>query len=405
MQESPPNPLVFLPADEFGVERVFPIRNLVSDDVDFSDASPGGSTNVPDAAASVTTNPSSLESEGGSEQANGNTNYVPPYIENSSPQEPSNETKRPLSIRTTSTSPSFLYKNDDGVVRNIMERPQMTAVIAGVMGDAPGVTIYGASSSEDKYYACEDEPIHTPGAIQQYGALVALRYDVSGNLIVRFASENVFSLLKRSPEQLFRLASFLEILEENVQEELVTHIANALQSVNDEFTQLDVFTISMPTSTEEDQINLWCAMHVAQGTKDLIICEFERSSDMFYLDGLHDNKLLPKIPLHNLDNEVTPEEKLKSNTSGSIPLRVLQIARRRDKQAVSSFDLFNAMTQAQQQLANCTTIQSVLDTAVGLISELTGFHRVMFYRFDNKMNGCVDAELVDPQASSDIFRG
>lgn len=68
-------------------------------------------------------------------------------------------------------------------------------------------------------------------------------------------------------------------------------------------------------------------------------------------------------------------------------------------------DIFNAMTQAQQQLAGAKSVQNLLDIAVGLISELTGFHRVMFYRFDPQKNGCIDAELVNPQASHDLFRG
>ena len=29
----------------------------------------------------------------------------------------------------------------------------------------------------------------------------------------------------------------------------------------------------------------------------------------------------------------------------------------------------------------------------------------MFYRFDSQNNGCVDAELVNPLASKDLYRG
>lgn len=42
---------------------------------------------------------------------------------------------------------------------------------------------------------------------------------------------------------------------------------------------------------------------------------------------------------------------------------------------------------------------------MGLVAELTGFHRVMIYRFDNHKNGCVVSELIDPEASDDLFRG
>jgi light-regulated signal transduction histidine kinase (bacteriophytochrome) len=68
-------------------------------------------------------------------------------------------------------------------------------------------------------------------------------------------------------------------------------------------------------------------------------------------------------------------------------------------------DIFNAITQAQQQLAGAKSVQQVLDVVVGIVAELTGFHRVMLYRFDSQQNGCVDAELVNPQASEDLFRG
>jgi light-regulated signal transduction histidine kinase (bacteriophytochrome) len=83
----------------------------------------------------------------------------------------------------------------------------------------------------------------------------------------------------------------------------------------------------------------------------------------------------------------------------------LEIARRKKNNGVPSMDIFNAMTQAQQQLAGAKSVQQVLDLVVGITAELTGFHRVMFYRFDSQKNGCVDAELVNPRASNDLYRG
>lgn len=89
----------------------------------------------------------------------------------------------------------------------------------------------------------------------------------------------------------------------------------------------------------------------------------------------------------------------------SSPLRAIQLARRRQKKSLGSMEIFNAMTQAQEQLSAAKTVQSVLDIVVGIIAELTGFHRVMVYRFDNHKNGCVVSELVDSRASDDLFRG
>lgn len=42
---------------------------------------------------------------------------------------------------------------------------------------------------------------------------------------------------------------------------------------------------------------------------------------------------------------------------------------------------------------------------VGIVAEITSFHRVMLYRFDTEMNGRVESELLDPRASEDFFRG
>jgi light-regulated signal transduction histidine kinase (bacteriophytochrome) len=63
------------------------------------------------------------------------------------------------------------------------------------------------------------------------------------------------------------------------------------------------------------------------------------------------------------------------------------------------------MNQAEKQIAACKSLESVYGVVVGIISELTGFHRVMLYRFDSQMNGCIEAELHDIQASPDVFRG
>jgi light-regulated signal transduction histidine kinase (bacteriophytochrome) len=196
------------------------------------------------------------------------------------------------------------------------------------------------------------------------------------------------------------------VLEDESSEDLVACISHALNNVSSpsEDTHLDFLTISI-TSPDGTQSPLWCAIHISQGSQDLVILEFEECTDGCYLDGLHDKNLLPKEPTQTTDNEVVTEERSKSSTSGSEPLRVLEIARRTKQKTTSLMDVFHAMTQAQQQLATSTSVQSVLDRVVGHISELSGFHRVMVCRFDAEKNGCVDAELVDPHASSDIFRG
>lgn len=393
--------MVFLPLNEFSVERVFPIRSIVGDGSTAPNQNDGGVSRSSLGSLKIqkgtNTTGSTLDTppSGDSESE---PNYLPPPYPLIPPA---------TAIRRLSLPPQPEVSEDDDAdgeqLRRISERIQLVPTLSGPPGVLPTEK---NEKGEAEFFRCEDEPIHTPGAIQQFGALIALRYDEEGLLKVRIASENTAKLLKYTPEQLFELDSFLDVLEESVREDVETRIAHALDLADDssEVSHLDVFTMSI-TAPSGVQAPLWCAIHISEGTNNLVICEFEKLSDIFYLDGLQDKKLLPREPVNTIDNEVAPAERLKSVTSGSVPLRVLQIARHRQRKGVSSMDIFNAMTQAQYQLASSTSVPAVLDTVVGLISELTGFHRVMFYRFDSKKNGVVEAELVDPLASRDIFRG
>ncbi|PVH79312.1 hypothetical protein DL98DRAFT_461314 [Cadophora sp. DSE1049] len=251
---------------------------------------------------------------------------------------------------------------------------------------------------------CEDEPIHTPGAIQSFGAIVGLKYNDLGDLQVRIASENTRKILGCGPEQLFALTSFLDVLKDEIRDEMVARVNHTLQAgaAAQEETRLDVFQIIL-IFPYEPEIRLWCAIHLAPKPEGLVICEFEEYLDAFFLKDIRATKMLPESPISSM--EVTPEELKKSTTSKSKPLPVIDIARQRKNKEFSSLDLFNALAQAQKQIIRCCTVHELQEVVVGLVAELTGFHRVMFYRFDSQKNGRVDAELLNPKASTDVWLG
>ncbi|KAK0128852.1 Light-sensor Protein kinase [Cadophora gregata] len=400
-------PVVFLSSEDFAVERVFPIRNLVGD----ADSTPRPE-NVQNATADV--DPIDLpfriaeelvaidgqeetDVKKSKDQEAGSPYLPPPY-----PPVPPSHTLRRL---PSDEGEADLSKSNDslGFQRKRTERTQLVPATTRPPGVFPGII---SDPSRQKFHRCEDEPIHTPGAIQQYGVLLALKYDKDENLEVRIVSENSRWVLEYTPEQLFNLKSFLDILDAESRENIVAQVEHALHETPKELnedTHLDIFDVSLivPNGTLK---RLWCALHISKRTKDLVILEFEDFSDVFYHPDVPD-KTLPDTPTQTIDLEVHPEERLKSITRESAPLRVLQISRHQRLVGVSSMNLFNAMIQAQQQLSAAKSVQHVLDLVVGIISELTGFHRVMFYRFDVHKNGCVEAELVNPQASLDLYRG
>ena len=255
----------------------------------------------------------------------------------------------------------------------------------------------------DTLQRCEDEPIHIPGAVQSFGLLIALQEESEGKLVVRVVSENSKRLIGFTPSQLFALNSFTEILSDEQAENLLDHIDFIRDDGADvEQNGPEVFTISIRGAQRRSR-KMWCAIHTNLANPDLIICEFELEDDP-------DNPLsapndrTPEPPEDTLSSNPTEQELKESTETQSRPLRVLRTARKRKGEA-AAMEVFNIMSQVQEQLAEAQTLDAFLKILVGIVKELTGFHRVMIYQFDQQWNGRVVTELVDPRATKDLYKG
>lgn len=295
---------------------------------------------------------------------------------------------------TTSTS---------GSVRNMAEDTGglLTARFKHVVTDGGHAVIIGRDG--DALQRCEDEPIHIPGAVQSFGMLVALQEDDEGKLKVRIVSENSRKIIGYTPKQLFALDTFCDILSEEQTDNLLDHIDFIREDDADPATNgPEVFTLAIRPPTRKSQ-KMWCAMHVNENNRDLIICEFELEDDQ--VNPLFPaGEQTPEPPEDTLQSNPTPEEYAESTVNSSKPLRVLRSARKR-KGETAAMEVFNIMSQVQEQLANAPDLETFLKVLVGIIKELTGFHRVMIYQFDQAWNGRVVTELVDPRATKDLYKG
>lgn len=251
---------------------------------------------------------------------------------------------------------------------------------------------------------CEEEPIHIPGAVQSFGVLLAMREESEGQFVVRYVSENSQKLLGRTPQQLFGLASFLDILSEEQQDNLLDHI----DFIRDEDADPaangpEVFSLSVRDRKEKKSTKLWCAMHINPAHPDLIICEFERDDDQEFPLRPPEEKTT-STPTDTLNGNPTSEQIGESTEILSKPLRILRSARKKrgDQGAMQVFDI---MSQVQEQLASAPDLDIFLKVLIGIVKELTGFHRVMIYQFDSSWNGKVVAELVDASKTSDLYKG
>tara|TARA_R110002060_G_scaffold58747_1_gene68691 strand:- start:1176 stop:1907 length:732 start_codon:yes stop_codon:yes gene_type:complete len=226
-----------------------------------------------------------------------------------------------------------------------------------------------------------------------------------GELLVRVVSENSKRIIGYSPQDLFKLKSFTDILSEEQCDNVLDHIDFIRDDEADPATNgPEVFTISIrsPVAPKRNQ-KLWCAMHINPANPDMIICEFELDDDTLH-PLVPPNDKTPEPPEDTLGSRPTREEFDESTHITSKPLRVLRSARKRKGEA-AAMEVFNIMSQVQEQLASAVNLDSFLKVLVGVVKELTGFHRVMIYQFDNAFNGRVVTELVDPRATKDLYKG
>ncbi|KAL8686884.1 MAG: hypothetical protein Q9218_006795, partial [Villophora microphyllina] len=278
----------------------------------------------------------------------------------------------------------------------------LTARFKHVITDEGHAVIIGRDG--DTLQRCEDEPIHIPGAIQSFGLLLALREEDDGKFKVRIVSENSKKIIGYTPKQLFELDSFCDILTEEQTDNLLDHVDFIREEDADPATNgPEVFTLAIRPPTARRAQKLWCAMHVNEANRDLVICEFELEDDQVNPLIPH-SEGTPDLPEDTINSNPTEQEYVESTVNMSKPLRVLRTARKRKGEA-AAMEVFNIMSQVQEQLANAPNLDSFLKILVGVIKELTGFHRVMIYQFDQAWNGRVVTELVDPRATKDLYKG
>ena len=95
---------------------------------------------------------------------------------------------------------------------------------------------------------------------------------------------------------------------------------------------------------------------------------------------------------------------LESTTSRTKPLRALERMRRLGRSEgpknVGTMDMFTVLSQVNEQLSRALDLTQLLETVVGIIKDLTQFHRVLVYQFDEAWNGQVRSSLEEGKKTS-----
>lgn len=187
-------------------------------------------------------------------------------------------------------------------------------------------------------------------------------------------SENTQNITGLLPEALFELRCFTDLLGQTDKEEFLSRV-RGMKTFNEQArAKPDVFSVTLATLHESPHA-CFIAMHW-NPESDLVICEFELKDDIFNPQHPLPQEQVPAEPIEVVDSGPTERERLLSTTSRSKPLHAIKIARDTSRQ-VGSLELFQVLCEIQEQLALAIDLQNLLDIIVGLVHELTGFHRVM----------------------------
>jgi len=223
--------------------------------------------------------------------------------------------------------------------------------------------------------------------VQGFGVLIAVREDPeTEDLVVRVVSENSGLILGLSPQYLFSLNSFTELLAQDQENTLRDHIwfCRVEQQEPHDLDGPEVFLITGKRQDNQEEWTCWCALHIAPGT-DLIVLEFELEEDNLFplmtpLDEQYRDNEKPGMDVEPY--EPTEEDLIESTTKESRPLRLINRRQQRNKSPMQHFSI---LSQVNEQLASATDIKQFVKIVVGVFKEITGFHRVMVYQVSSPL--------------------
>jgi hypothetical protein len=131
--------------------------------------------------------------------------------------------------------------------------------------------------------------------------------------------------------------------------------------------------------------------------------------------------------LAGVEQEHPLERILESTTNYAKPLRALERMRRTGNEpnsrrvsrpgarpmprrrlpagSAGTLDIFAVLGQINDQLGAAPDLETFLKITVGVVQDLSRFHRVVIYQFDEHYNGQVVSELVEWGKTNDLFKG
>ncbi|CAG8310999.1 unnamed protein product [Penicillium salamii] len=214
-------------------------------------------------------------------------------------------------------------------------------------------------------------------AVQPFGAILVL-VESDGNFEVKEASSNSKDIIGYSPEELFGIQSFCDLLQSPHMDNFLTHSKAVLDGQYDiEDCGPEVFSFSVRSPGGDLQI-VWCNMHSTEPYKGYVICEIQPEN------AAHPPQSQPK-------SQAVCESKQLDSTSGAYFKDLVSPVVDESNRSKAS-ELLNKIPRTLRRLANAQTLERLVQQAVSVLQEHVQFDRTSIYHFDSDRNGIVLAD-------------
>ncbi|KAJ5959374.1 uncharacterized protein N7479_006524 [Penicillium vulpinum] len=234
--------------------------------------------------------------------------------------------------------------------------------------------------------------------IQSFGALVVMR-ESDGGFEVQIASDNSEEIIGHSPDTLFELPSFCDVLQSSQKQNFLDHAQFVLSDdYSVEESGPDVFFLSV-LSSEGDTQGTWCTMHTSTLYRNYVICELQPEGR-----GTKDH--------HDFENPesqaITSDGRSLDMTSGAFFDDSRPSGKdldTRNSKVPDSSELLNMIPRILQRIASAQTLETLVQHTITTLQRLVEFDRTTMYHFDSDRNGIVVADAVDTSSRLTSYEG
>ena len=359
-------------------ERVFPVRSVVS-----FDSTPSSALQTPSLDKLETPlSPFSDTVIGGPGNQQAGDQQKDSSFKDSNPN--SNASKTPDNL--TRIRQKSDYESETSSVPKEQSTPGHSSAKDRFEGNGPilahlqdtlqnGSDILGTyKATKGIQYPHEDEE---EISIQSFGALLMLT-ESDGNLEIKIASSNSKEVIGYSPDELFAMPSFCDLLPSSHRRNFLNHSTFALSDQYDvEYSGPEVFSLSI-LSPEGAIQDTWCTMHTNKVYKNYVICEIQPGSSATHSE--ENTKRLAKSESEKLDS-----------TSGAY-FENLDPPDNNDSNIPNASELLNTVPRILRQLANAQTLEALVQHTITILQDFVQFDRTTMYHFDSDRNGIVVAD-------------